>query len=247
MFRLLKADEIEVKVKQIKQNGSVFLLYKTARTDMALLDETVTPMCWQSDYRVINDNLYAGIGIHSAELGWIWKWDCGVESREDGDGNEKKGEASDAFKRAGFKWGIGRELYTAPFIWISSDVVPTVQMGNNWKLKNAFAKYSVSKIGYNEKREIIMLEIVDDKGRTVYTHGSKTPVKVAPMAEQTNEDVLNNQLKPLSEQAKRDIAGATTLADLTSVYNAYATTEPIIELKEACGKRKAELSGGVVA
>lgn len=247
MFRLLKADEIEVKVKQIKQNGSVFLLYKTARTDMALLDETVGPMSWQSDYRVINDNLYAGIGIHSAELGWIWKWDCGVESREDGDGNEKKGEASDAFKRAGFKWGIGRELYTAPFIWIGSDVVPTVQIGNNWKLKNAFAKYSVSKIGYNEKREITMLEIVDDKGRTVYTHGSKTPVKVAPMAEQTNEEVLNNQLKPLSEQAKRDIAGATTLADLTSVYNAYATTEPIIELKEACGKRKAELSGGVVA
>lgn len=225
----------------------MFLLYKTARTDMALLDETVGPMSWQSDYRVINDNLYAGIGIHSAELGWIWKWDCGVESREDGDGNEKKGEASDAFKRAGFKWGIGRELYTAPFIWISSDVVPTVQMGNNWKLKNAFAKYSVSKIGYNEKREIIMLEIVDDKGRTVYTHGSKTPVKVAPMAEQTNEDVINNQLKPLSEQAKRDIAGATTMADLTSVYNAYATTEPILALKEECGKRKAELSGGVVA
>lgn len=247
MFRLLNADEIEVKVKQIKQNGSVFLLYKTARTDMALLDETVGPMAWQSDYRVINDNLYAGIGIHSAELGWIWKWDCGVESREDGDGNEKKGEASDAFKRAGFKWGIGRELYTAPFIWISSDVVPTVQTGNSWKLKNAFAKYSVSKIGYNEKREIILLEIVDDKGRTVYTHGSKTPVKAAPIAEQTNEEVLNNQLKPLSEQAKRDIAGATTLADLTSVYNAYATTEPILALKEACGKRKAELSGGVVA
>lgn len=69
----------------------------------------------------------------------------------------------------------------------------------------------------------------------------------AQKRKQTNEEVLNNQLKPLSEQAKRDIAGATTLADLTSVYNAYATTEPIIELKEACGKRKAELSGGVVA
>ena len=69
----------------------------------------------------------------------------------------------------------------------------------------------------------------------------------APKRKQTNEEVLSNQLKPLSEQAKRDIAGATTLADLTSVYNAYATTEPILELKEACGKRKAELSGGVVA
>lgn len=69
----------------------------------------------------------------------------------------------------------------------------------------------------------------------------------APKRNQTNADVLNNQMKPLSEQAKRDIAGATTLADLTSVYNAYAMIEPIIELKEACGKRKTELSGGVVA
>lgn len=69
----------------------------------------------------------------------------------------------------------------------------------------------------------------------------------APKRKQTNEEVLNNQLKPLSEQAKRDIAGATTLTDLTSVYNAYATTEPILALKEACGQRKAELSGGVVA
>ena len=69
----------------------------------------------------------------------------------------------------------------------------------------------------------------------------------APKRKQTNEDVLNNQLKPLSEQAKRDIAGATTLADLTSVYNAYATSEPLLALKEACGQRKAELSGGVVA
>ena len=66
----------------------------------------------------------------------------------------------------------------------------------------------------------------------------------APKRKQTNEDVLNNQMKPLSEQAKRDIAGATTMADLTSVYNAYATTEPILALKEACGKRKGELSGG---
>lgn len=69
----------------------------------------------------------------------------------------------------------------------------------------------------------------------------------APKRKQTNEEVINNQLKPLSEQAKHDIAGATTLADLTSVYNAYATSEPVLALKEACGKRKAELSGGVVA
>ena len=117
MFRNLNADEIEVKVKQVKQNGLVCLLYKTARTDMDLLDETVGPGNWENDYKEIKGNLYAGIGIRLAEGGdLVWKWDCGIESRQDDEGNEKKGEASDAFKRAGFRWGIGRALYSSPFI-----------------------------------------------------------------------------------------------------------------------------------
>ena len=86
-FRLLKANEIEVKVKQIKENGSVFLLYKTARTDMDLLDETVGPSRWQCAYEEIKGNLYCKIGIKDTDIDeWIWKQDCGIESREDGDG-----------------------------------------------------------------------------------------------------------------------------------------------------------------
>ena len=78
-----------------------------------------TPLGWQRQHHVINDNLYCGIGIWNKDIGqWVWKWDCGVESRADGDGNEKKGEASDAFKRAGFNIGIGRELYTTGFIFV---------------------------------------------------------------------------------------------------------------------------------
>lgn len=101
-FRLLNAEDIEVKVKQVTEKGAVALLYKTARTDMTLLDETVGAENWQTDYREIKGNMYCGIGIyHSAERGYVWKWNCGTESREDGEGNEKKGEASDAFKRAG--------------------------------------------------------------------------------------------------------------------------------------------------
>lgn len=114
MFRFLTADEIEVKVKQVKENGLVCLLYKTARTDMDLLDETVGAGNWTNDYKEIKGNLYAGIGIIQENGGIQWKWDCGIESREDEEGNQKKGEASDAFKRAGFRWGIGRELYTSP-------------------------------------------------------------------------------------------------------------------------------------
>ena len=174
-MRLLKANEIEVKVKQVKQNGLVALLYKTARTDMDLLDEEFGPENWQCAYEEIKGNMYCKIGVLAfGRDEWVWKQDCGIESREDGEGNEKKGEASDAFKRAGFKWGIGRELYTAPFIWISADHVEIKQFGQKYTCNE---KFSVSKIEYNDNREIIALEIVNGKGKTVYTFGTKTPIK----------------------------------------------------------------------
>lgn len=162
-MRRLKADEIEVKVKQVNQNGCLLLLYKTARVDMAILDEEFGPMAWQSDYKTINNVLYCGIGVNDGKQ-WVWKWDCGIESR-DNDGMEKKGEASDAFKRAGFKWGIGRELYTAPFIWAK---VPTEQTQKGWQLKDRFCKFSVEEINYDQGGNITSLVITDNKGQVVY-------------------------------------------------------------------------------
>lgn len=233
-FRLLKANEIEVKVKQVKENGFVCLLYKTARTDMDLLDETVGAENWQCEYEEIKGNMYCKIGIKNLETGeWIWKQDCGIESREDGEGNEKKGEASDAFKRAGFKWGIGRELYTSPFIWISSDVVPTKPAGQGWKLADPFTKFRVSAIGYDEENNINMLEIATDKHKVVYTFGSKTPIKTTPKPKPEE--------KHLSDKAQTDINMAMSVNDLKSIYNAYAFSEPIAELKAACAKKKQEL------
>lgn len=234
-FRPLRADEIEVKVKQIKQNGSVFLLYKTARTDMDILDETVGPDNWQDAYETIKDNLYCKIGIYNEKLAqWIWKQDCGIESREDGEGNEKKGEASDAFKRAGFKWGIGRELYTAPFIWISSDVVPIESNGKGYKLKDSFAKFYVSKIDYASNGDICGLVIKNSKHQTVYTYGKDNraePIKTTPAEPE----------RKLSDRAYNDIMVAPSVHDLVSVYNAYATSEPIQQLKDACALKRAQL------
>lgn len=155
-FRPLTESEIEVKAKQVKENGLIALLYKTARTDMDLLDETVGSQNWTNDYREIKGNLYAGIAIRDGDS-WTWKWDCGIESREDGEGNEKKGEASDAFKRAGFRWGIGRALYTSPFIWIPADRCQIKQMQGKAK---CFDKFSVEKIKYSDDgKRIIGLAI----------------------------------------------------------------------------------------
>lgn len=163
-FRLLRPDDIECKVKQITDYGAVLLLYKTARTDMDCLDEAVGPLNWQSDYKEIKGNLYCGIGIRENDGSdrFVWKWDCGIESREDNEGNQKKGEASDAFKRAGFKCGIGRELYTGPKIKVPLSFIKLDSSG-----KRTWDTFSVSKIEYDDKRNISALEIVNDRSKEV--------------------------------------------------------------------------------
>ena len=161
-FRPLRADEIEVKVKQVKENKIVALLYKTARTDMDLLDEVVGAENWDCDYREIKGNLYCGIGVvmYDDIAQKIVKWDCGIESREDEEGNEKKGEASDAFKRAGFKWGIGRELYTSPLIEIPAGAA-TIKKINGYN--KCYDKFSVEKIKHSEDgKRIVGLSIWND-------------------------------------------------------------------------------------
>lgn len=156
-FRLLSEDEIECRVKKVTEKGAIILLYKTARTDMDMLDEAIGAEHWACDYREVKGNLYCGIGLQTGtDDTWVWKWDCGIESREDGEGNQKKGEASDSFKRAGFKWGIGRELYTAPFIWIPAEKM-NIQSGKTYDT------FSVEKITYDEKRRINAMSIINDK------------------------------------------------------------------------------------
>lgn len=114
MFRALRADEVECRIGTVKDGKGVsLLLYKDARCDMNILDETVGSMNWQKRYSRENANCEVGIWDESKSQ-WIWKEDTGTESNTE----KEKGLASDSFKRACFNWGIGRELYTAPFIWI---------------------------------------------------------------------------------------------------------------------------------
>lgn len=189
-MRKLNANEIEVKVKQINENGCLLLLYKTARVDMQILDEEFGIGNWQCDYKTINGVLYCGIGVF-LHNNWVWKWDCGIESREDGEGNEKKGEASDAFKRAGFKWGIGRELYTAPFIWAK---LPVENVKGKWQLKEKYPKFNVNSITYNQYGDISGLVIIDNKGQIVYKTGAKVQKAVNTTKSPATEESIFNEL-----------------------------------------------------
>lgn len=184
-IRNLRADEIDVRVQSVKKEGYSVLLYKDARCDMKILDETFGSMNWQRSHEVVNNNLFCTVSIYDTEKKeWINKQDVGIPSYSQGE----KGEASDSFKRACTNVGIGRELYTAPFIWIEA------QDGEikNVKGKNAvYTKLKVTFIDYNEDREITALEISDSKGNVKYQYQNKKQTKNKPNKEATN----NNQNK----------------------------------------------------
>ena len=152
-FRDLRADEIECRVQSVKANGLVLLLYKDARVDMNILDETVGSENWQREHYECKGNLFCRVGIRTERkdetggyAGWVFKSDCGTESNTEA----QKGEASDSFKRACFNWGIGRELYTSPFIWIPADKCD-IKDGKNGS-KQCYDKFIVEKIAIESKR-----------------------------------------------------------------------------------------------
>lgn len=158
-IRTLRANEIECRVGAINDKGFSILLYKDARVDMNILDETFGNMNWQREHKEIKGNLYCGISVWDSEKNqWITKWDCGVESFSE----KEKGESSDSFKRSAFNFGIGRELYSAPFIWVNGNV-----KDKNGKLVPAFNKMEVTYIEYNENREISHLIIKGD-GKMIF-------------------------------------------------------------------------------
>ena len=157
MFRDLKAEEIECRIAQAKQNGVSVLLYKDARCDQNILDETVGAMNWQRHHTRDNANCVVSIWDKDKEQ-WVGKEDTGTESNTEAE----KGIASDSFKRACFNWGIGRELYTAPFIWIKAeDCTALKQDGQRWKCSDTF---EVEKIVIESKR-IVALSIKNTKSK----------------------------------------------------------------------------------
>lgn len=168
-FRTLKTDEVECRVATSNGKGASLLIYKTARVDYAILDETVGMMNWKVDYKEVKGNMYCGISIYDENKNeWITKWNCGTEAKTEAE----KSEASDAIKRSGFAWGIGRELYTSPFIWVNLNDDEIA----NGKIKPS-VKFSVSDIAYDNDRNISKLVIVDSKGTERFSFGQASKPK----------------------------------------------------------------------
>ena len=195
-FRTLKAEEIDCRVSQIDKSWCTLLLYKDARVDMNILDESVGSMNWQKRY--VRDNANCIVGIWDSEKSqWIEKEDTGTESFTEAE----KGLASDSFKRACFNWGIGRELYTAPSIFI----LPRKDMGsirkpdeepNEFFEKNGKyttkTRFYVDYITYDQDRNIENLIIRDHKGNIRFEQLTQEAQK------EKNDDFL--QLQKLIEE-----------------------------------------------
>lgn len=157
-FRLLKAEEIDCRIATANANGVSLLLYKDARVDQSILDETVGALNWQRHHSRDNANCVVSIWDDTKNQ-WIEKEDTGTESNAE----KAKGLASDSFKRACFNWGIGRELYTVPFIWISKNACTLKEVEDRGKKKyTCYDRFFVQSIEYNDERKVIGLVIVNE-------------------------------------------------------------------------------------
>lgn len=197
-IRLLTADEIECRVGTISEKGLSLLLYKDARADMKILDEVFGPMNWQRTHLLVGGNLYCCVDIYDEQKQqWISKMDVGTESYTE----KEKGQASDSFKRACVSVGIGRELYTAPFMWVSASKC-NIQPKDNRYI--TYDKFRVKDIEYNDSREITGITIINQDGKVVYSLKSANGQTTNTGAENTPPEAPKPPV-PTAEQMTKEL------------------------------------------
>jgi hypothetical protein len=197
-FRKLRANEIEARVATVNASGCSLLLYKDARVDQKLLDETVGVFGWKRSHQLIGDRLYCTVEVWDGNKEqWISKQDVGTESYTE----KEKGQASDSFKRACFNLGIGRELYSAPFIWIPSGICDIRNDNGRYTTKDRF---EVQDIGYDEEGDINKLTIINAKSKNVvYTFGEAT-TEEEKMMKKADDRITKTMLTAVKASIKKN-------------------------------------------
>ena len=190
-IRLLRADEIDARISVCNEYGVGILLYKDARCDMNILDETFGAMNWQRKHELIDGQLFCSVGICDGHE-WVWKQDVGVESYTE----KEKGRASDSFKRACFNWGIGRELYTAPNMFVYAKDLKTHQQNKfteKWTCRDFFRVISIQYVG----RKICYVAIRNEKTGKIIEFGqpAEDEKKKSKIATEKQILALRNTIK----------------------------------------------------
>lgn len=125
LFPALDAEDIEVKLNPgTQETGFEVVLYKSGTIDAIMLDRVFGPMGWKKSNETIlrpdnTEKLTCTISVWNDKSGeWISKDGVGTNT----DWEAEKGQETDAMKRAGFQWGIGRELkYHMPKLFFPYD------------------------------------------------------------------------------------------------------------------------------
>ncbi len=114
---LAKPIPYQWRIQSVSKNKpqAACVAYIDSRDVQNVLDEFCSEG-WQSDYKEVSGQLFGGIGI-KINGEWEWRWDCGTESNTE----KEKGRASDAFKRAAVKWGVGRFLYSLDIQYVKTN------------------------------------------------------------------------------------------------------------------------------
>lgn len=164
----LTIEQIDFRVQSVNNGGyATILAYKDARVDMERLDRVVGRGFWQRKQEFKNNRLFCSVGIYNKELKeWVWVEDVGVESNAEAE----KGQASDAFKRACFNLGIGRELYDYPVMQVKlydDEWQKSPKPKATWNLKLKEWRWYTEFEG--EKLSFIAAK--DDKGRVRFKWG----------------------------------------------------------------------------
>lgn len=218
-FRTLHADEIECRVGTCNDKGCSLLMYKNARVDMTLLDEVVGPENWKREHELINGNLFCTVSVRSASGDWVSKQDVGTESNTE----KEKGQASDAFKRACVNWGIGRELYTCPLVWVNLRA-DEWRKGFNGK-KQPKTRFYVSHIEYDEtRRAVTYIRVIDDKGAERFTWGKSS--------------AMDDAREKVIEEVKK----VTTRKELEEVFKAHPEFKNDQAVIDACTEKAHEIA-----
>lgn len=216
-MRNLRKDEIEVRVASTQNNVAQLLLYKTARTDAAILDETFGQFNWQCSYSEIKGNLFCTISVRDPNTNeWISKSDCGAESNIE----KEKGEASDAFKRSGFRWGIGVELYSTPKIKIP---IEESDMYNGRFCQS----FSLKDIEISPDHKITSLTIQDRRGNVRYTYNAQDNTERFDFSQPKRKTRYTNDefISRMSEEKQKYLNDYNALNKLKRFYDWWMATD----------------------
>lgn len=207
----LTKEDVELRIGSVTEKGVSLLIYKTARTDINRLN-AVCGTKWENvHYSDTKGNICCKIAIFDKEINqWVTREDVGTESYTE----KEKGSYSDSFKRAGFRWGIGTELYNAPFIWIETKTRKKAS-GKGFEPVNFYT--SNLKI---EKYEVVNGKLylkISNKGFVVFSNFGKDDVK---QEKEINKQTISPEnVNLLIEKIRNKKLMKKTVIDILKSYN----------------------------